>query len=543
MSLDKLTQTLSTTDEDVADSDSLGGKLDEMQYYINEMLNILQLTNFEFYDYSDETFSDRYKSDSQGSLTKLFNQQGRLSHLKQTIDDVKSSSSCNLRINESFCTTTSSAQTSSSSDIKELNKNTLKKSGCEVNNNKKNNLLCLEKIFDFEPNISQEIKLTHSELNQLSPQVNHNAMHCAKNSTHYLLRLSEINEMEVKLHKQLFERPPNAIYDQYPHQRVMKCREPTDILQTQSINEVEEENYRNIDDKEEFFAKIQEQLWQRNLQQQKEQKEQHLNYNSIDTQLNICIDEDNCRTRDSPEIQTYRNNDSSVTDNQCNSNNKAVITTINDVPKAVIESSDASDDQLVTVEQCFEPIEYKDVDNDTNQLQHNQSLGILPTCCNNITYQLLVFGGMNPDLHTCTHQTQRIPKSTFINTQPIPSRAALIPSTISNINVKESYSLPVVHNNTTTNLGNNTGGVFLYDPSALQWYNISNIPCGSRHHHSTVICNGLVYVIGGTRITHGQSNKSVSLYETFKFLIYYILPRTFLFRFLRNPFGVLIQKH
>lgn len=51
--------------------------------------------------------------------------------------------------------------------------------------------------------------------------------------------------------------------------------------------------------------------------------------------------------------------------------------------------------------------------------------------------------------------------------------------------------------------------VLFYDIDDMEWRLLSNIPFGSRHHHAVVVCNGLIYVIGGMRTEFGYSKKSV----------------------------------
>lgn len=65
-----------------------------------------------------------------------------------------------------------------------------------------------------------------------------------------------------------------------------------------------------------------------------------------------------------------------------------------------------------------------------------------------------------------------------------------------------------MHISEVGNIGNQ---VLMYDMHNLEWRQISCLPLGSRHHHSAVLCNGLIYVIGGTRTALGCSKKSVSI--------------------------------
>ncbi|XP_065365467.1 uncharacterized protein LOC135958487 [Calliphora vicina] len=50
--------------------------------------------------------------------------------------------------------------------------------------------------------------------------------------------------------------------------------------------------------------------------------------------------------------------------------------------------------------------------------------------------------------------------------------------------------------------------VLYYDIDAMEWRHLSHIPFGSRHHHAVVVCNGLIYVIGGTRTALGCTKQS-----------------------------------
>ncbi|KAM7347147.1 uncharacterized protein ACRADG_006807 isoform 3-T3 [Cochliomyia hominivorax] len=51
--------------------------------------------------------------------------------------------------------------------------------------------------------------------------------------------------------------------------------------------------------------------------------------------------------------------------------------------------------------------------------------------------------------------------------------------------------------------------VLYYDIDAMEWRHLSHIPFGSRHHHAVVVCNGLIYVIGGTRTSLVFTKKSI----------------------------------
>lgn len=52
--------------------------------------------------------------------------------------------------------------------------------------------------------------------------------------------------------------------------------------------------------------------------------------------------------------------------------------------------------------------------------------------------------------------------------------------------------------------------VLYYDTGAVQWKHLCYLPFGSRHHHAAVVCNGLIYIIGGTKTALGCTKKSVS---------------------------------
>ena len=72
------------------------------------------------------------------------------------------------------------------------------------------------------------------------------------------------------------------------------------------------------------------------------------------------------------------------------------------------------------------------------------------------------------------------------------------------------YSTEHNHSHTANKKFENFGDhVLFYDIDAMEWRLLSNIPFGSRHHHAVVVCNGLIYVIGGTRTDFGYSKKSV----------------------------------
>nr|XP_014094364.1 uncharacterized protein LOC106620395 [Bactrocera oleae] len=51
--------------------------------------------------------------------------------------------------------------------------------------------------------------------------------------------------------------------------------------------------------------------------------------------------------------------------------------------------------------------------------------------------------------------------------------------------------------------------VLYYDAGALQWKHLCYLPFGSRHHHAAVVCNGLIYIIGGTKTALGCTKKSI----------------------------------
>uniref|UniRef100_A0A1A9WFC5 BTB domain-containing protein n=1 Tax=Glossina brevipalpis TaxID=37001 RepID=A0A1A9WFC5_9MUSC len=50
--------------------------------------------------------------------------------------------------------------------------------------------------------------------------------------------------------------------------------------------------------------------------------------------------------------------------------------------------------------------------------------------------------------------------------------------------------------------------VLIYDSSVLEWRHLSYTPFGSRHHHAAVLCNGFIYVVGGTKTVLGCTKKS-----------------------------------
>ncbi|XP_046801331.1 uncharacterized protein LOC111684568 [Lucilia cuprina] len=69
----------------------------------------------------------------------------------------------------------------------------------------------------------------------------------------------------------------------------------------------------------------------------------------------------------------------------------------------------------------------------------------------------------------------------------------------------QSYNISAVANKNLENFGDH---VLFYDIDAMEWRHLSHIPFGSRHHHAVVVCNGLIYVIGGTRTAWGCTKKS-----------------------------------
>lgn len=67
----------------------------------------------------------------------------------------------------------------------------------------------------------------------------------------------------------------------------------------------------------------------------------------------------------------------------------------------------------------------------------------------------------------------------------------------------------VVANKMLENFGDHVLYYDIDDGAAMEWRHLSHIPFGSRHHHAVVVCNGLIYVIGGTRTSFSSNKKSV----------------------------------
>ncbi|XP_054730191.1 uncharacterized protein LOC129238966 [Anastrepha obliqua] len=51
--------------------------------------------------------------------------------------------------------------------------------------------------------------------------------------------------------------------------------------------------------------------------------------------------------------------------------------------------------------------------------------------------------------------------------------------------------------------------VLYYVAGAKQWKHLCFLPFGSRHHHAALVCNGLIYIIGGTKTALGCTKKSI----------------------------------
>lgn len=102
------------------------------------------------------------------------------------------------------------------------------------------------------------------------------------------------------------------------------------------------------------------------------------------------------------------------------------------------------------------------------------------------------------------HSIDSIIMSTSTHLHPLRSHQM---ATYGRANAK-SYSTNAVAPKNLDNFGDH---VLCYDIDASEWRHLSHIPFGSRHHHAVVVCNGLIYVIGGTRTSLGCTKKTVCI--------------------------------
>ncbi|XP_037825196.1 uncharacterized protein LOC119613271 isoform X2 [Lucilia sericata] len=153
-------------------------------------------------------------------------------------------------------------------------------------------------------------------------------------------------------------------------------------------------------------------------------------------------------------------------------------------------------------------------------------------------HKILVFGGIDPYCLHCQHvqqhhqklqqqhhlhqqQSYRLQKqlerlqrkrvlsidSIIMNTRSHTHYYSSHPSRTHPLQTEtQSHTINVVANKNLENFGDH---VLFYDIDAMEWRHLSHIPFGSRHHHAVVVCNGLIYVIGGTRTAWGCTKKSV----------------------------------
>lgn len=88
--------------------------------------------------------------------------------------------------------------------------------------------------------------------------------------------------------------------------------------------------------------------------------------------------------------------------------------------------------------------------------------------------------------------------------------AAQVKGNASNISITNSLLANARAKNKFSNFGDQ---VLIYDNvDAMEWRHLSHIPFGSRHHHAVAVCNGLIYLVGGTRTALGCAKKSVSIH-------------------------------
>ncbi|KAI9582258.1 hypothetical protein GQX74_015381 [Glossina fuscipes] len=112
-----------------------------------------------------------------------------------------------------------------------------------------------------------------------------------------------------------------------------------------------------------------------------------------------------------------------------------------------------------------------------------------------IDYKIIVIGGIDPYCSHCLRENQPQPQKQQGSRMVSVEHSK---NSINNANV----------NSKDTWFPNCGDQVLIYDTSVLEWRHLSYIPLGSRHHHSAILCRGLIYVIGGTKTALGCTKKS-----------------------------------
>lgn len=151
-----------------------------------------------------------------------------------------------------------------------------------------------------------------------------------------------------------------------------------------------------------------------------------------------------------------------------------------------------------------------------------------------LNHKILVFGGIDPFGYHSQHQHQQHNQQQQLHEQQRKlhqkqlqlqkqrqqyyhqqlllqrKRVSSIDGSVMNTTAQPG-SIASKHSQIANKFENFGDHVLFYDTGSMQWRLLSHIPFGSRHHHAVVVCNGLIYVIGGTRTEFSSSKKSVCI--------------------------------